>query len=287
MVLGELVMNIKSITDLARIKASFIVGMTVILGTTVVTKQIFLDKVFICFLVGFVLSASTNTLNDIMDLELDRIEKSERPLPRGDITVNQAWFFFIIETFLALISSLMLSLLAFYLSTFVAFISLLYSFKLKNSLIFKNTLTAFGVSSAFLVGVFSTDQIPIPTILFFFQIFITVTAFEIHKDIADIVGDKKLEKITIATRFGTKKAAYSAFFLYIIAFFLFQIILIYSRSKLLPLLILIDVFGTILGLIFLIPILGNQDSQTIHSSRKKIMALLGIFVIAIIISFLY
>ena len=92
-------MDVRAVTDLARMKASTIVGMTVILGIVIVLKEIPpLIQILFGFGVGFILSASTNTINDIMDLELDRFEKPERPLPRGDITINQAWLFFGLET---------------------------------------------------------------------------------------------------------------------------------------------------------------------------------------------
>ncbi|MFX0181808.1 MAG: UbiA family prenyltransferase [Candidatus Hodarchaeota archaeon] len=281
-------MDVRAVTDLARMKASTIVGMTVILGIVIVLKEIpTLTQIVFGFGVGFVLSASTNTINDIMDLELDQFEKPERPLPRGDITMNQAWLFFGLETIIAFFFGIMLSVPAFLLTSFVALISVLYSLRLKNSLIFKNTLTAFGVASAFLVGVLATSkEIPVAVILFFLQIFITVVAFEIHKDIADTEGDAERGKITIPTRFGKDIAAIIAVVLYLGAFLLFQGILINSTSTIIIFLWIVDIIGTICGLFFLFPILKNQDAIIIHRSRKRIMALLGIFVITTISSFL-
>jgi len=39
------------------------------------------------------LSAANNTLNQIYDLEIDRINKPKRPLPAGNLTLRQAWIF--------------------------------------------------------------------------------------------------------------------------------------------------------------------------------------------------
>ena len=39
------------------------------------------------------LNAANNTLNQIYDLEIDRINKPKRPLPVGDLTLRQAWIF--------------------------------------------------------------------------------------------------------------------------------------------------------------------------------------------------
>lgn len=281
-------MNTRAVADLARMKASTLVGMIVILGVIIVLKEIpTSDQILFGFGVGFFLSASTNTINDIMDLKLDRFEKPERPIPRGDITKKQAWLFFGLETFIALFFGIILSLPAFLLTSFVAIVSVLYSLRLKNSLFFKNTLTAFGVAAAVLVGALSTSkEIPIAVIFFFLQIFITVIAFEIHKDIADTEGDTEHGKITIPTRFGKDRAAIIAVVLYIGAFLLFQGILINSTSTIIIFLWIVDIIGTICGLFILLPILKHQDAETIHRSRKKIMGLLGIFVLATITSFL-
>jgi len=40
---------------------------------------------------GLLLTAASNALNQIADLETDRINRPERPLPRGDVTPRRAW----------------------------------------------------------------------------------------------------------------------------------------------------------------------------------------------------
>ena len=118
-----------------------------ILGQVVVLTDLApFDLVVLGFLVGFILSASTNTINDIFDLELDRLEKPDRPLPQGDLSVSQATALFAVETILAILCGLLLTIAAFILTVLVAGISVLYSFRLKNYILFKNTLNAFGVA---------------------------------------------------------------------------------------------------------------------------------------------
>ncbi|MHA1946112.1 MAG: UbiA family prenyltransferase [Candidatus Hodarchaeales archaeon] len=281
-------MELSAMADLARVKASAIIGMVVVLGIVSVTKSFpSWDILLLATGTGFIVSASTNTINDILDIEIDKLEKPNRPLPEGRITIQQAWYVFASETILGLILSFFLSPYSFALTGFVSVISILYSFRLKNYFLFKNVLTAFGIASAYLVGVFATgESIPTPILLFFFQIFITVTAFELHKDIADIDGDLKYQKVTFATRFGGKTAASIAVSLYIFAFIIFQGILLLSDTTLIMYLWVVDIIGTIVGFSFLIPILRDQSPETIHWSRKRIMALLGIFVLASIITFI-
>jgi len=50
-----------------------------------------------------VLNAGNNALNQIYDLEIDRVNKPRRPLPSGRLTVGQAWVFTVITYVAALI----------------------------------------------------------------------------------------------------------------------------------------------------------------------------------------
>jgi 4-hydroxybenzoate polyprenyltransferase len=53
-------------------------------------------------LMAAVLNAGNNALNQIYDLEIDRINKPKRPLPSGRLTVAQAWRFTVVTYVLAL-----------------------------------------------------------------------------------------------------------------------------------------------------------------------------------------
>src|SRR5213078_3767573 len=44
-------------------------------------------------LMAAVLNAGNNALNQIYDLDIDRVNKPKRPLPSGRLTTRQAWVF--------------------------------------------------------------------------------------------------------------------------------------------------------------------------------------------------
>ncbi len=48
-----------------------------------------------------VLNAANNALNQIYDLDIDRVNKPKRPLPSGALTVGEAWAFTLVTAFLA------------------------------------------------------------------------------------------------------------------------------------------------------------------------------------------
>ena len=276
-------MKYQTIAELARMKASFFIGMTVIFGMVVAGNKVDIFRLILGFMVGFFLSASTNTLNDISDVEIDIIEKPDRPIPRGDITIKESKFLVILETLVALMIAFYLNIYAFILSVLVSFLSLLYSWNLKNIVIVKNILTSFGASSAFLVGIFAEVGFSLNSenILFYLLAFITIITFELHKDIADVEGDVKGNKRTVPVVWGTKTAAIITILLYILCFGLYQIIFLILTLNLV-LLLIFDII-IIISSVYVFPILKyHENSQYIHRSRKVTMTILGFLLLTLI-----
>jgi 4-hydroxybenzoate polyprenyltransferase len=60
-------------------------------------------------LMAAVLNAGNNTLNQIYDLEIDRINKPQRPLPSGRLSVRDAWIFTWITYAIALVLAWMVA----------------------------------------------------------------------------------------------------------------------------------------------------------------------------------
>ena len=84
-------------------------------------------RVALAVLAAAVLNAASNGLNQICDLENDRINKPHRPLPSGALTPNRAWIFVIATyaTALALVVPVNRQTLAIYAAATVA--TILYS----------------------------------------------------------------------------------------------------------------------------------------------------------------
>ncbi len=282
-------MELKAITDLARIKASTMVGLVVIFGMIISLKgSVPSLNLFTGFLVGFLVSASTNTINDILDRDIDFFQKPNRPIPRKGISVKEATILFSLETLIGLLLALYLNLYSFLLSASVAILSVLYSWRLKNILLLKNIITSFGISSALLVGVFATSQngVSIEIILFFLLIFIVVIAFEMQKDIADVEWDGKNKKNTVPVKFGTRKAAFVVISLYLLSTILYHGVLLISGNQ-------IELFFWVTEVIILlmfIPLLKlitqHNDVEYVHKTRKLTMGGLLVITVSLIVNFL-
>jgi 4-hydroxybenzoate polyprenyltransferase len=70
-------------------------------------KEVWSTGLIVYPLVGLtmaaVLNAASNALNQIYDLEIDRVNKPKRPLPSGRLTLDSAWTFTLITYVIALI----------------------------------------------------------------------------------------------------------------------------------------------------------------------------------------
>jgi len=97
------------------------------------------------------ISSCVYVLNDIIDVESDRIHKKKRyrPIASGDVSINQAKIIFTVLLFLTIALSLNLPYLFGITITFYFINNLLYSFKIKNVVL----LDVFSISIGFILRV--------------------------------------------------------------------------------------------------------------------------------------
>ena len=139
-----------------------------------------------------------NTINDIKDAAADRINHPQRPIPRGDISRNQALIFAVILAVLALIAGTAVSLNHLYGVIVPLVLLTLYTLFLKGTPLFGNILISILVSYSLIFGGLNTQglhTIYIPALL----AFLLNLAREIIKDLQDREGDQKTGIVTTAS----------------------------------------------------------------------------------------
>lgn len=111
----------------------------------------FLLKTIVAFILFCILSGSLYILNDLKDLEEDKLHpsKSKRPIPSGRLKKSTAFLFFIILSVLALILSIALNIYFFIAALIYFLLQVAYSFWLKHVVI----LDVFVVASGFFIRV--------------------------------------------------------------------------------------------------------------------------------------
>jgi geranylgeranylglycerol-phosphate geranylgeranyltransferase len=168
------------------------------------TFQPFFQIVLACFSGGLIM-AGANTINDVFDIEIDRINQPNRPLVLGKLSAEQArsiaWWEFGIGVSL----SVFINWLALAVSLLVSFLIVFYSYKLKRLPLIGNFTVSLATAMAFIYGGIAVDRVRltlVPAVLAFLYHF----GREIIKDIQDMKGDQHDNARTLPLVYGEPAA---------------------------------------------------------------------------------
>lgn len=211
-------MKISSLPRLLRIHNSFMGSLSVIISAWLFTHDIL--TIINGMLAYIFLASAGNVINDIYDIEVDKINRPERPLPSGAVSLMEAKIIFYVLVFLGIVSSLISSWLItnfwpFLIAIIFAIIGVLYSSKLKIMGFIGNVTVGCSFSIGYIYGWTITgmkyDLPKITTILLFFIVSTTLLiAREIIKGIEDIRGDALRAVRTLARSKGIQFASRTA-----------------------------------------------------------------------------
>jgi geranylgeranylglycerol-phosphate geranylgeranyltransferase len=158
-------------------------------------------KVLIACLSGGIIMAAANTINDYFDLDIDRINRPDRPLVMNILTPLQAVQISTFEFTLGIMLAFFISLLAFLIAGTVSAIIFLYSYKWKRMPLIGNLAVSFSTAMAFVYGGVAVNRIKqtlVPAVFAFFYHF----GREIIKDVQDMEGDRQGRARTLPLVYG-------------------------------------------------------------------------------------
>ncbi len=153
---------------------------------------------------SFVL-ASGNVINDIKDVEVDKINRPERPIPSGKITRTNAYTLYIILVLISFFISFLLNEIASIIILLSIVLLYVYSNYLKQIPLLGNITVSFLTGLVFIYGgvvVANPTAAIIPAVFAFLVNFIR----ELIKDMQDIEGDKKANVVTFPIKYGFQKS---------------------------------------------------------------------------------
>ena len=177
-------------------------------------------NILIAAIAAALTTASGNIINDIYDIETDKINRPQRPIPSEIISTKEAYILYTFLTIISILLSLWLNLSAISIVLFAHFLLYLYSKYLKQIPLVGNITVAFLTGLVFIFGGVVVGN-PSAAILPAIFAFLINLIREIVKDMQDIEGDKKSGLLTFPIKFGVLKTKL------IISFFTF-ILLIFT-----------------------------------------------------------
>ena len=249
-----------------------VMGAIAIILVAIIDKTISIPIVLAMITVFFE-TAAGNVINDYFDYNIDLVNKPERPIPSGRISLENgkkyAYLLFLAGTLCGfLISYLTDNWIPFAIVLIADVILYLYAYRLKTTPLIGNLAVGFMTGFGFVFAGYTINNpdIVMTSIFLGFFAFVMTTAREIIKDIEDVEGDKKDGARTLPILIGKKTPAILAS------------VLIVVDCALCPLLYIYHIFGisylaiiAVAAVLFIysaILILKSQNEAVAHKSSK-------------------
>lgn len=270
--------KIKGLIQILRPELPFAAGTCVVLGEVLAMGGFpSMRQAVLGFLCGFFISGSAIVLNDYFDLEVDRINTPERPLPSGLVSPCEAIWLSIITGLIGLAISYAISLSAFVLCVIFWVIGILYNWKFKESGLAGNLMVSSSVGITLILGGMSVGQSWNPIVwCFALMAFFVDLGEEIAGDAMDIEGDQQRGSKSIAITKGKRFALgiSAVLFSLVILISLIPVLLDWMGTSYLLLILLTDV----LILIFTIRLVKSETPRVGRGAMRGIYlgALFGV-----------
>ena len=273
--------KIKGYILLVRPVNIFMAFLSVYIGGFVTGSTEPIIKLLMACLSGSFIGAGAYSLNDYYDLEIDRINKPARPLPKGMITRRGAFFFSLCLFGLGLLIAFFINGACFFIALGSFILLYFYNRNLKSTVLWGNLTVAIITGMTFIYGGLSVGHVGqaffVGCIAFCYHL-----AREIIKDIEDVTGDQSQGIQTFPIKYGVKTSLHlvTGVVILLIGVTLVPYFLgIFSVAYLIVILLGVDLF-----LVFVIfSMWYSQESKNMRqlSFLMKLNMLVGLFAVYI------
>ena len=191
-----------------RIPNSVMIGLAVLIGEIIGLGTLpSLGRAILGFATAFLLLGGTMVLNDIYDVEVDRVNSPDRPLPSGKLKVRDAYALAVGLSFLGMLSAAFLGIVPFLVALLALGLMVYYNTRGKKTGLVGNVVVSFNIALPFVFGGLAVNNLR--PLLFVFSIlaFLANMAREVAKGISDVKGDSAEGVKTLAVQKGTRVAA--------------------------------------------------------------------------------
>lgn len=208
--------KIRAIHGLIKTELPVAAGICVVAGMVISGQLPSINLILLGFAVGFFISSTAMMTNDYWDLEVDKINHPNRPLPSGRITIPEVKILAVLFSIAGLAAAAVLGSAPFVFSIIIWVIGLLYNWKFKESGLPGNLMVSLSVSSTFILGgIIAGGLLNRMVWLFGCIAFLFDLAEEIGSGAMDIEGDAKRNVKSIARIWGREFALLTSFVIFV------------------------------------------------------------------------
>jgi len=149
----------------------------------------------------FLIIGGGNSINDYFDVEIDKINRPNRPVPTGAVTQLHILTYSAMLLSVGIVLSGAINFACLSIAMINSALLILYSWKFKRLALIGNVLIGYLTGSTFLFGGAALSAYFVPSILFLSAMF-AITSREIIKDVEDIKGDLQFGASTLPIKYG-------------------------------------------------------------------------------------
>jgi len=203
-------MKTKSVVALIRPEVTLAVGACVIAGEILALRNLPpIREGLLGFLTGFFISSAAMVVNDYFDLEVDKVNAPNRPLPSGTITVSEVMLLTVVTSAAGLVAASLLSGLNLAIAAVFWTIGFLYNWKLKEMGLAGNLMVSASAAIPFIYGGVAVGD-PLNVVVWAFSVmaFLGNLGEEVASGIMDIKGDEQRHVKSVAMVWGKDIATY-------------------------------------------------------------------------------
>ncbi len=191
---------------------TIMIGLAVIIGEAIAIapKLPGIQAAVFGFLTASLMMAGTMVANDVYDVEIDKVNSPQRPLPSGIVKSREAVILAVVLSAAAIGFSALLGPWTFLTALLALALMVYYNTRGKKTGLIGNAVVSFNVALPFFFGGLAISPInSIRPLLFIFSVVAFLANFgrEVAKGIADVEGDSLRQVRTLAVVRGTRAAA--------------------------------------------------------------------------------
>lgn len=196
--------ELKGLFKISRPLTTLTGGLAVLLGGYVAGTGAW-GKVILAIFATWFISAAANAWNDYRDIEIDKINQPNRPLPSGLVSPRSALVFSLVMTAVSIILAAFINTTAFVIALASAGMLYLYSWRLKSTVLMGNAIIAIISAMSAIFGGIAAGN-PRPSFWLAAIIASAIMGREVLKTLADYEGDLRQRCRTVATVWGRRSA---------------------------------------------------------------------------------
>jgi geranylgeranylglycerol-phosphate geranylgeranyltransferase len=210
--------QLRAYLTLIRPPNTIMIGLGVIIGEAIGLGRLpgVLEATY-GFLTASLMMAGTMVANDLYDIETDRVNSPQRPLPSGIVKPGNGRALAIVLSIASIGFSALLGPWTLLTALLALALMFYYNTRGKKTGLIGNAVVSFNVALPFFYGGLAVNTIT--PLLYIFSVMALLANFgrEVAKGIADVKGDSLNQVRTLAVMKGTKTAAIASSALFVVA----------------------------------------------------------------------